>query len=160
MIPESPSFTHCSEIVKFLSFFQSSVVSEFLSPFQSSFSATELSFRKNRSIPGKMASLPSPIDHTTVTVWKMLYTSQSPREHPFEQEYPARKKVSKIGSHPIRNCGHISLILFTLSVSVIMAIKMTPRWYLPWSNQDRWAWCRPLYLERRSCGFVWSMSQS
>lgn len=31
----------------------------------------------------------------------MLYISQSPREHPFEQEYPARKKVSKIGSHPI-----------------------------------------------------------
>lgn len=31
----------------------------------------------------------------------MLYTSQSPREHSFEQEYPARKKVSKIGSHPI-----------------------------------------------------------
>lgn len=32
---------------------------------------------------------------------RMLYTSQSPRERPFEQEYYARKKVSKIGSHPI-----------------------------------------------------------
>lgn len=50
-----------------------------------------------------MASLPSPIDHYAGLFddMRMLFTSQSPIEQPFEQGYSVRKKVSQIGSHPI-----------------------------------------------------------
>lgn len=50
-----------------------------------------------------MASLLSPIEHYAGLFddTRMLFTSQSPIEQPFEQGYPVGKKVSKIGSHPI-----------------------------------------------------------
>lgn len=61
------------------------------------------SLKETRSIPAKMASLPSPIDHYAGLFDDMrtLFTSQSPIEQPFKQGYPVRKKVSQIGSHPI-----------------------------------------------------------
>lgn len=59
--------------------------------------------KETRSIPAKMASLPSPIDHYAGQFddMRMLFTSQSPIEQPFEQGYPVRRKVSEIGPHPI-----------------------------------------------------------
>ncbi len=61
------------------------------------------SLKETRSIPAKMASLPSPIDHYAGLFedMRMFFTSQSPIKQPFEQGYSVRKKVSQIGSHPI-----------------------------------------------------------
>lgn len=61
------------------------------------------SLRRNRSIPANMASLPNPIEHYAGLFddMRMLFTSQSHIEQPFEQGYHVGKKVSTIGSHPI-----------------------------------------------------------
>lgn len=61
------------------------------------------SLSRDRSISAKMASLPSQIEHYAGLFddMRMLFTSQSTKEQPFDQAYPVGKKVSRIGSHPI-----------------------------------------------------------